>query len=401
MTGLAVAAPVGLTEAQAAARLRARPPERAPETSRSYRSIVLANVFTVFNLILLVAGVATLTLGDWRDAMFLGILVANTTIGITQEIRAKRALDGLAALVAPGATVLRDGRPRRADVDGELRDGQDLTLDEAILTGESEPVVRGPGNALRSGSFVVEDAGRHEVTATGRASHAQAITGQARAFRHPRSPLELALNRLLLALVAAMVPLGLVLGAGLALRDRGTDEAVTTAVAGTLALVPEGLLLLAGLTGRWRNVQRVAKLFVSKSRVRRRPPSHARHRGGSVPVPPAAPEPGVEPLDRHPRVPAGARPSSGRWEPPATFLRDVARFAVPGGIGAAVGVEAGYVLAVEGAACPCATHGRSQRRSCSPSAGSRSSPSNAATGGARSSARRCAWRSPPPTPVRS
>src|SRR5947209_16882091 len=102
----------GLSEQEAARRLaeRGKPPRQA--TSRSYASIVRANVLTVFNLILAAFGVLTLVFGDWRDALFLGILVANTAIGITQEVRAKRALDRLALLVAPRAMVLRDGSAR-------------------------------------------------------------------------------------------------------------------------------------------------------------------------------------------------------------------------------------------------------------------------------------------------
>jgi cation-transporting ATPase E len=265
--GAGASAHRGLTEAQAAARLRERPPPGAPASSRSYRSIVVANLFTVFNLILLVAGVATLTLGDWRDALFLGILVANTSIGIAQEVRAKRALDRLAALVTPTATALRDGHARSVRIeevvvgdlllleagdqvvaDGELVQAAGLALDEAILTGESQPVPRTAGEAIRSGSFVAEGAGRYVVRAVGSSSYAQAIAGRARAFRHPRSPLELALNRLLILLVVAMVPLGAILATGLVLRHSGPKEAVATGVAGALAMVPEGLLLLAGLT---------------------------------------------------------------------------------------------------------------------------------------------------------
>jgi P-type E1-E2 ATPase len=205
------------------------------------------------------AGVVTVAFGDWRDALFLGILVANTAIGIGQEVHAKRALDRLAALVAPTATVVRDGRPRRLHVDevvpGDLvrveagdqivADGvattsDGLELDESILSGESAPVVRGAGERLRSGSFVAEGAGAYVVEAIGAASYAERVAGEARAFRHPRSPLERALNRLLLVLVAVMVPLAVLLVTVLSVRARPTHEAVSTAVAGVLALVPEG-----------------------------------------------------------------------------------------------------------------------------------------------------------------
>ena len=103
---------VGLSEQEAAARLARRGPLSPVQTSRSYTSIVRANVFTIFNLILVVFGTLTLVFGDWRDALFLGVLVSNSAIGITQEVRAKRTLDRLAALVQPTASVVRDGRAR-------------------------------------------------------------------------------------------------------------------------------------------------------------------------------------------------------------------------------------------------------------------------------------------------
>ena len=104
----------GLTEAEAANRLAAARRPRGGGTSRSYASIVRANVLTVFNLILAVFGTLTLIFGDARDALFLGIIVANSAIGIVQEVRAKRALDRLSLLVAPSARVKRDGLTHRS-----------------------------------------------------------------------------------------------------------------------------------------------------------------------------------------------------------------------------------------------------------------------------------------------
>ena len=221
----------------------------------------------MFNLILAVVGTLTLAFGDWRDALFLGVLVGNSAIGITQEVRAKRALDRLAALVAPTATVVRDGEPEHlgvADVvtgdlvrveagdqlvaDGRLEEASGLRLDESILTGESEAVARRPGEEVRSGSFAVEGAGAYVVTAVGPESYAERIAGEARAFRHPRSPLERALNQLLVILVAVMVPLGLLLAFALWRLDVSLDEAVPRSVAAVVSLVPEGLILLTSLT---------------------------------------------------------------------------------------------------------------------------------------------------------
>ncbi len=99
----------GLSAPEAARRLAERAEAGPSESMRSYRSIVRANVFTVFNVILAFFGAITLVFGSWQDALFLAILIANSGIGIVQEIRAKDALDRLTALVAPTATVLRDG----------------------------------------------------------------------------------------------------------------------------------------------------------------------------------------------------------------------------------------------------------------------------------------------------
>jgi len=102
-----------------------------PASSRSYGSIVRANVLTVFNAILAAFGAITLAFGDWRDALFLGVILANTTIGIAQEVRAKRALDRLALLVAPRATVVRDGSAREIAVE-QVVPGDRLRLEISL-----------------------------------------------------------------------------------------------------------------------------------------------------------------------------------------------------------------------------------------------------------------------------
>jgi magnesium-transporting ATPase (P-type) len=257
----------GLSETEAARRLKEAGPPREQRTSRSYLSIAIANTFTVFNLILAGFGLATIVFGDPKDALFLGILVANVAIGTFQEVRAKRALDKLAALVVAKATVVRDGTPRQVAIeevvvgdlvrvgsgdqlpaDGELVRADGLALDESDLTGESEPVVRRPGDEVFSGTFALEGEGDFEATAVGAASHAAQLTATARAFRHPRSPLERAMDRLLIIMVGTMAPLGIGLGVSLALRDVSQSDAVETLTAGIVNIVPEGLILLVSLT---------------------------------------------------------------------------------------------------------------------------------------------------------
>ena len=257
----------GLTEAEASRRIAARGEPGESPTSRSTATIVRANAITPFNAILLALGLLTLVFGDWRDALFLAIIVTNTGIGIWQELSARRKLDELAALVQPHASVVRDGLTRSlhvADVvvgdhvllapgdqvvaDGTLVSSTDLLVDESILTGEAKAVSRRVGDEIRSGSFVVEGTGAFDVAAVGADSYAERIAGTAREFRHPRSPLERSIDRLLYVLLGVTVPLGAMLIVALWKQDVAVNHAVETAVAGMVTLIPEGLVLLVSIT---------------------------------------------------------------------------------------------------------------------------------------------------------
>jgi cation-transporting ATPase E len=257
----------GLSETDAARALDAggKPPRQ--RSSRSYASIIRANTLNIPNGILFVFGALTITFASWKDALFLGILVSNVVIGSFQEIRSKRALDRLAALVAPDALVVRDGVERRVPIeqvvvgdavrlsagdqvvaDGTVINADGLALDEANLTGESEPVLRGAGEAVWSGSFAIEGAALFEATAVGADSRAAQLTATARAFRHPRSPLERANDRLLLWIIVLAVPLAIGLTASVLARVGSNAARVQAITAGLVNLVPEGLILLISVT---------------------------------------------------------------------------------------------------------------------------------------------------------
>ena len=257
----------GLSSAEAAARLARRAKDGRRAGGRSYASIVRANVLTVFNAILAGFGALTLAFGDWRDALFLGVIVANSAIGITQEVRAKRELERLSLLVAPQARVRRGGVQQilapaevlegdlallqpgeQVTADGTLLEAVDLRIDESILTGESEPAARAAGEAVRSGAFVTDGTGAYRVEAVGADSFAERITGEARSFRHPRSPLELAINRILYYLVALVFGLGGLLCYSLYHRHIPLRTAVATSTAGVVSMIPEGLVVLMSLT---------------------------------------------------------------------------------------------------------------------------------------------------------
>lgn len=257
----------GLSSEEAARRRAALP--RAPRArgSRSYADIVRANTLTVFNLILGALLVVILALGDPRDGLFGGVIVANALIGIVQEVRAKRTLDRLSLLAAPAARAWRDGEMVTLPVDavvpgdvvrlepgdqvvadGPLVSAQGLELDESILTGEADPVARGPGEEVRSGAYCVGGSGAYRVERVGADSYAERLAAEARGVRTPLSPLQQDVNRILRVTVAVMVPLAAALLLALALQDRGLVTSAETAVAALVPLVPEGLVLLTSLT---------------------------------------------------------------------------------------------------------------------------------------------------------
>ena len=256
----------GLSSAEAAERLeRLGPP---PETSsRSVASIVAGNVLTLFNAVIGVFLILILSLGLFADAAFGFIAILNSYIGIRQELRAKRTLDELAVVVAPRANVIRDGQTVElladevvpGDVvrvepgdqlvaDGAVQSSRGMTLDESVLTGESDGVRKSPGDRALSGSFSISGSGVYEVDAVRDRSYAGRIAGEAKTFRHPNSPLQEEVNRLIVACTWAMVPLAVILIFALQARDESLNEAAQTATAGLITLIPEGLVLLMSVT---------------------------------------------------------------------------------------------------------------------------------------------------------
>jgi magnesium-transporting ATPase (P-type) len=256
----------GLSAKEAAARLRKLGPP--PETSsRSTSSIIAGNVFTLFNAIIGVFFVLDVGLGLYADSIFGLIAVVNSYIGIRQELKAKATLDELAVLVAPHARVVRDGEIvelTAAEVvpgdviavgpgdqliaDGEAIASRGMTLDESMLTGEADGIAKEAGERVLSGSFCISGSGHYLVDAVREESYAGRIAGEARTFRHPPSPLQEEVNRVIVASTYVMLPLAAVLLLSLEVRSVGLQSAAETATAGLVTLIPEGLVLLMSVT---------------------------------------------------------------------------------------------------------------------------------------------------------
>jgi cation-transporting P-type ATPase E len=261
--------PTGLTAAAVAERVAlGRTNATSLRTSRTVGEIVRANVFTVFNGLLVTLFVLVLTTGRWQNGLFVGVVVVNAAIGVVQELRAKRTLDRLAVMNAPRAQVVRDGAEEEvpvADVvlddllvlaagdqvpaDGVVRSSGGLAVDESLLTGEADAVVKQPGDAVWSGAIVVAGHGRAQATAVGEDSYAARLSTEARRFATTYSELVAGTNRLLRWIALTLVVVGpLVLWSQFRAADN-TDwrQAVTGTVAAMVGMIPEGLVLLTTL----------------------------------------------------------------------------------------------------------------------------------------------------------
>ena len=261
--------PRGLTAAEVDERVAAgRTNAYESPTSRTPGEIVRANVFTVFNGLLLTLLVIILATGQWQNGLFGGVIVANSAIGIVQELRAKRTLDRLAILNAPRARVVRDGVEVETEVagvvaddlldlragdqvpaDGVVHESAGLEIDESLLTGESDPVAKSVGDDVRSGSIVVAGHGRFQATAVGAEAYATKLAIEARRFTVTRSELVAGTNRLLRWISVLLVVVGpILLWSQFRSEDNeGWQDAVTGTVAALVGMVPEGLVLLTSL----------------------------------------------------------------------------------------------------------------------------------------------------------
>src|SRR3954447_20490985 len=255
---------MGLTEAEADARRRHGEANTAiGGTSRSYAMILRTNVFSFFNTILFVIGIALLALGRYTDALIsVGLGLVNAVISAVQEIRAKRKLDRLQLLDRTPVLVVRDGRENeiapeqvvRGDVlrirpgdqivvDGPLLDGGRVEADESLLTGESDPVVKNPADDLRSGSICVAGGGHQRARDVGAHSYAGRLTAEARRTTTDRTPLQQRIEFVVRLVIVATVLMSGAILAQAALEGFSLLRVVqiTAVLSG---LVPYGLFLL-------------------------------------------------------------------------------------------------------------------------------------------------------------
>ena len=234
--------------------------------TKTIPQILRDNICTVFNALNLMIAVALAAVGAWKNILFIFIILINTVVGIVQEIKAKRQIERLTLLAQPVVTVLRGGeettiRPeeiRTGDVlvltggsaictDCVLQEGR-LEVNESILTGESEPVVKLPGDKLLSGSSVI--AGR--CLAQAECGVDECFTAQmvdeVKKTKSARSELLASMKKVTKFTSFLIVPLGALLFVqAFFVRGAAVDAAVVATSAGLLGMLPKGLVLLISI----------------------------------------------------------------------------------------------------------------------------------------------------------
>nr|WP_325186511.1 cation-translocating P-type ATPase [uncultured Oscillibacter sp.] len=258
----------GLTSAQARELAEAGWDNRPVESpTKSDRQIIRENLLTYFNLIFAVLAVCLLLVGDWKDMTFLFIVAANAVIGIVQQIRSKRTIEKLSVLSSSKVRAVRDGKVTELPVDQLVRgdvieltagcqipaDGPVLTgqvqVNEALITGEADAIAKGPGDSLRSGSFVISGRCRARLDQVGADSYAARLTLAAKKDAGPgKSEMMRSLDHLIRFIGVVLIPIGGALFyTQFVTQNLGLRQSVVSTVAALIGMIPEGLFLLTSV----------------------------------------------------------------------------------------------------------------------------------------------------------
>lgn len=257
----------GLTAAQVQARI-AQGLVNADDgiKTKTEKQIILENTFTFFNILNFVLALFVLLVGSFKNLLFLGVIFSNTIIGSFQGIRAKRTIDKLSLISAPKVTVLRDGTLQTIAVSEivlddvmHLSNGQQICADaivcdgevevnESLITGESDPVVKRAGDELLSGSFIVSGSCYAQVEHIGSENYANRIANDAKYIKKAHSEILHSLDFIVKTLGFTLIPIGLLLfGKQFFILHNTLKDAVVSTVAAMLGMIPEGLILLTSV----------------------------------------------------------------------------------------------------------------------------------------------------------
>ena len=240
---------------------------KVESSTLSVSEIVRSNVCTYFNLVFAVIAVLLAIVGAWSDMLFLPIIVANTCIGIIQEVHSKKVLDKLSILNAPHAVVIRDGKRQEIPADQLVLDdivefsagsqipadakvvSGELQVNEPLITGESDEIEKREGDSLLSGSFVVSGKACARLEKVGKDSYISKLTLQAtKSKKGEQSEMIRSLNYLIMVMGIIIIPIGIALFVQSFIYNEGTfHDSITGMVAAIIGMIPEGLYLLTSV----------------------------------------------------------------------------------------------------------------------------------------------------------
>ena len=255
---------VGLSSEEVEMRLRAGKVNAIVEdTDQTVSGIIKKNIFTYFNLIFAIIAVLLIVAGSFKSLTFLPVVIANTVIGIIQQLRSKKVLDNLSLLSKTKYSVIRDGREQHIIVDDLVLDdiillseGQQipadavvikgkLSVNESLLTGESDEIEKAEGSELKSGSFVVNGRCLAKLTHVGADSYAAKITAKAKEVKDKQSEMIHDIELIIKVAGILIIPIGITLFVeALVINDKTFSEGIVSTVGAIIGMIPEGLYLL-------------------------------------------------------------------------------------------------------------------------------------------------------------
>lgn len=257
----------GLTQAEVEARIADGQVNAIQDSSnRSVKDIVMGNTLTFFNFINVVLLALVLSVRSYKNMLFIFIIIANTLIGIFQEIKAKITLDKLKILTVSHVDVIRDGVKKSVTVselvkddvillksggqipaDGVILDGE-VDVNESLLTGESDSIHKTCGSKVLSGSFVTSGKAMCLLTEVGHDCYMEKLSSEAKQFKRYKTELQRNLDTILKFISIIIVPLGIILFAKQYWISGSTyEQAALDTVAAVLGMIPEGLVLLTSV----------------------------------------------------------------------------------------------------------------------------------------------------------
>ncbi len=235
--------------------------------SKSIKQIIFSNLFTFYNMLNIVLAALVITTGSYRNMLFLGIVISNFLIGTVQEIRAKKTVDSLSVLTAPTARVIRDGKEvvlpyqelvlgdvvligagDQMTADGTVLGGE-ARLNESLITGESDAVLKTSGDKLFSGSFVISGEAAVVLTAVGAESYAERLTAEAKKLKTAKSVLKTTMMNIIKTVTAFIVPMGVLTFWNHYIdQELSYVDSMIPTVAAMVGMIPDGLYLLTSMS---------------------------------------------------------------------------------------------------------------------------------------------------------